>query len=149
MTLSQQIENDLKESMKAREEHRLSTLRMVRAAFKNKQIDLGHELTDEEAQAVMRTMLKQYKDALTDFTSAGRSDLAERQAEEIKLIETYLPQQMSEDELTKICQDAITELGAAPSDLGKAMGVVMKKLAGRADGNKVREIMQKILAGEK
>lgn len=145
MTLAQQIESDLKEAMKARDERRLSTLRMVRAAFKNKQIDVGHELTDEEAQAVMRTMLKQYKDALNDFTSAGRSDLAEKQAEEIRLIEAYLPQQMPEEELTKICQETLAEMGGT-GDLGKTMGAVMKKVAGRADGNKVREIVQKLLA---
>jgi hypothetical protein len=146
-TIPETIENDLKEAMKAKAEARLSALRLVRAALKNKQIDLGHPLTDEEATAVMRTMVKQYKDALADFNSAGRKDLAEKQQAEISLIESYLPAQMGEAQIEEAAKAAIAELNATPSDMGKVMGATMKKLAGQADGTAVKAVVERLLKG--
>ncbi len=146
-TISQNIEGDLKEAMKAKNESALSTLRMVRAAFKNKQIDVGHELTDDEATAVMRTMVKQYKDALNDFRNAGRNDLADKQAKEIELIEHYLPAMMSEAQVEELAKAVIAEMNATLSDTGKVMGAVMKKAAGQADGTVVRNVVEKLLKG--
>jgi uncharacterized protein YqeY len=145
--LSERIENDLKEAMKAKAEARLSTLRMVRAALKNKQIDLGHPLTNEEAVAVMRTMIKQYRDALTDFTAAGRTDLADKQLAEIELIEAYLPAQLGEAQIEEAAKTVIAEMNATASDMGKVMGATMKKLAGQADGTAVKAVVERLLKG--
>lgn len=120
---------------------------MINSALKNKQIDLGRELTDEDVLAVIKTMVKQGKDALADFQSAGRDDLIAKQKEEIEYLETFLPEQMSDEVLEGLVISAIRELEASePSDMGKVMGLVMKNAQGRADGNRVREIVQKHLA---
>jgi len=145
MTINQRIDADLKEAMKAKNEAVLSTLRMARSATKNKQIDLGHELTDEETGNVLRTLVKQYKDALTDFTSAGRTDLAEKQKTEIELLERYLPAGISDAEIEAIAKKVIADTGSTQKDFGKAMGLIMKEVNGRADGNSVRAIVQKLL----
>ncbi len=147
MTL-ERIDADIKEAMKAKNEAALSTLRMARSAIKNKQIDAGMDkpLADEEVQAVLRTMVKQYKDALSDFTGAGRTDLATKQAAEIELLERYLPSAMPEAELEALVKEVIAETGATSAkDLGKVMGAAIKRAAGRADGNAVRPIVQKLL----
>ena len=99
MTLIERIDADLKEAMKAKDELTLSTLRLVRTSLKNKQIEIMRDLTEEDVLAVMRTMVKQYKDAFADFTANGRKDLADRQAGEIAIIERYLPAAMPEAEL--------------------------------------------------
>lgn len=144
-TITERIENDLKEAMKAKAEARLSALRLVRAALKNKQIDLGHPPTDEEATSVMRTMIKQYKDALADFNAAGRTDLAEKQQAEIALIEAYLPAQLGEAQIEEAAKSVIAELNATASDVGRVMGATMKKLAGQADGTAVKAVVERLL----
>ena len=144
--LIEQIENDVKEAMKARNEPVVSALRMARAALKNKQIDLGHTLNDEDAVAVLRSMVKQYKDALQDFTNSGRTDLAIKQQAEIELIERYLPASMPESDILAIVDRVVSETNATGTDMGKVMGLVMKEVAGRADGNTVRALVQKKLA---
>jgi len=145
MTTTERIEQDFKEAMKARDEFRVSILRMVRTSLKNKQIDLMHELTDAEAMAVLKTMVKQYQDALNDFQNAGRMDLVEKQQKEIDAINIYLPAKMSSEELEKIVAGAVA--GMSKADMGKAMGAAMKAVDGRADGNEVRAIVQRLLAG--
>ena len=146
MTLVEQIELDTKEAMKAKAEAELSALRLVRSALKNKQIDLGHPLSDEEAQAVLKTMVKQYRDALADFTSASRTDLVEKQQAEITFLEKYLPAQMAEAEIEVIVKNVIAQLGATQKDKGRVMGTVMKETAGRADGNAVKAVVDRLLA---
>lgn len=149
MSIIQQIDLELKEAMKSKNEFELATLRLVKTALKNKQIDLMHELTDEDAQAVIKTMVKQGKDALVDFTSAGRQDLMERQTKEIAFLEKFLPAGMGEAELEEICKQAIVDIGAtSAADMGKAMGAAMKLAAGRADGNAVKAVVQKLLSGQ-
>jgi|SRR5690349_397346 len=145
MSILERIDADLKEAMKAKNEPVLSTLRMVRSALKNKQIEEQHEPTEDEAVAVIRTMVKQYRDALADFSSAGRQDLVEKQTQEISVLERYLPAAMPEAELTTICERIIKEQNATMKDMGKIMGLVMKEVNGRADGNTVRAIVQKLL----
>lgn len=144
MTLVERIDHDFVEAMKAKEEARLSTLRMAKAALKNRQIDVGHPLTDEEAGAVIKTMIKQYQDALGDFARGGRDDLADKQRREIDVLMSYLPPELPDEELAGIVRDAVQASGA--TDFGKAMGAAMKAVDGRADGGRVREIVQKILA---
>ncbi len=145
MTIIEQIEVDFKTAMKSKDELGLSVLRLMRTALKNKQLELQHELSDAEAQAVFKTTIKQYQDAITDFQSAGRQDLVERQQKEIDIITKYLPPSLPPEELEKIVREAISTSGA--TDMGKAMGVAMKAVDGRADGNQVRAIVQRILAG--
>jgi uncharacterized protein YqeY len=148
MTILEKIDADLKEAMKAKNEQELATLRLVRSALKNKQIDLGHAPTDEEAMAVLKTTQKQYQDALKDFEAAGRADLADRQKAELVVIKRYLPEAMPEAEVEQIVKDTIASTGASSAaDVGKVMGAAMKTIAGRADGNTVRAIAQKLLSG--
>ncbi|MFA5935878.1 MAG: GatB/YqeY domain-containing protein [Patescibacteria group bacterium] len=146
MTILEQIDVELKEAMKAKNESVLSTLRMVRSALKNKQIDVQHDLSDDEVVAVIRTMAKQYRDALADFTAAGRQDLVDKQTEEIVLLERFLPAAMPEAELAAVCERIIKEQNATMKDMGKIMGLVMKEVDGRADGTTVRNIVQKLLS---
>lgn len=141
MSILQRIDADFKEAMKAKDELALSVLRLVRTALKNKQIDGGHELTEEEVLQVLRTMIKQYQDAISDFANAGRQDLVDRQQREIDLIARYLPPPMAHAELERIVLDAIKESGA--TEIGRAMGVVMKAVNGQADGKDVRAIVEK------
>lgn len=138
------IEQDFKTAMKAKDEVALSTLRLVRTALKNKQIEVMHELDESEVQAVLKTMIKQYQDAVSDFTNAGRQDLVERQQKEIDLILKYLPPAMSAEELESVVRTALKDLDT--KEFGKAMGLAMKAVGGRADGNDVRLIVQRILA---
>ena len=145
MSLIERIEQDVKEAMKAKNEAALSALRLVRSALKNKQIDLGNVPSEEEALAVVRMLVKQYKDALTDFEGAGRTDLAEKQKAEIDLLSRYLPAQMPDAEVEQLAKAAIAEMQATGKDVGRVMGAVMKNAGGRADGNTVRTIVQKLL----
>lgn len=146
MNIITRIDQDLKEAMKAKNESVLSTLRLVRSAFKNKQIDVGHELSDEESAGVLRTLAKQYRDALADFTAAGRTDLAQKQSAEIELLERYLPAGISEAEIEDIAKKVVAESDATSKDFGRVMGLVMKEVSGRADGNTVRAVVQRLLA---
>ncbi len=145
MSVIARIDQDFKEAMKTKDELTLSTLRLVRSSLKNKQIEMQHELSDAEVAAVLKTMIKQYQDALVDFTNAGRQDLVERQQKEIDLIGRYLPPALPKEELEKIVREAVEASGA--KDVGKAMGAAMKAVNGRADGNEVRIIVQKLFSG--
>lgn len=147
MNIIERVDQELKEAMKAKDEAKLSVMRLMRTAIKNKQIDVGHELSDEEAQAVVRGMVKQGKDALVDFTAGGRQDLVDKQNIELGILETFLPAAMPAEELEALCRQAVEQSGAKEiKDMGKAMGVAMKLVAGRADGNAVKEVIQKLLS---
>ncbi|MDO8584464.1 MAG: GatB/YqeY domain-containing protein [bacterium] len=144
MPIHERLDHDFKEAMKAKDEIVLSVLRLVRTALKNRQIELQHPLSDAEVQAVLKTMIKQYQDAIVDFTSANRQDLVERQQKEIDIIAAYLPPALPQEELEKIVEDALVASGI--TEMGKAMGVAMKAVDGRADGNAVRVIVQRLLS---
>lgn len=148
MTTLERIDADFKEAMKAKNESALSTIRMARSAIKNKQIDLmGKEMGDEDVQGVLRTMIKQYRDALQDYERASRSDLADKLRLEIELLERYLPPAMSSEQVEALVREAITESGATTAkDMGKVMGLAMKKVGGGADGVLIRELVQKLLS---
>ena len=145
MLLYERIEQDLVQAMKAKDELTLSALRLVRSSLKNKQIELQHALSDEESEAVIRSMVKQYRDALSDFTKAGRDDLASRQRLEIGVLSKYLPAALSDEEVRAVAKRVIEEDKATSADIGKVMGRVMKELGGRVDGNTVRAIVQRLL----
>jgi uncharacterized protein YqeY len=141
MAIVEQVEKDLTAAMKAREELRLSVLRMMKAALKNKQIELRKPLQDSEALAVLRTLVKQRRDSVEQFRKGGREDLATKEEQEIKILEAYLPAGASDEEIDAAVAAAIAETAAtSPQDLGKVMKAAMAKLAGKnADGKRVSE----------
>ena len=145
MSTSEKIEQEFKDAMRAKDELRLSVLRLMRSELKNKQIELGKELDEKDVQAVLKKMIKQYQDALSDFSNAGRQDLVEKQQKEIDIVSTYLPPALPKEELEKIVKDAVEKSGE--TDFGKAMGAAMKAVDGRADGGDVREIVQRLISG--
>lgn len=147
MSLTQKITDDMKAAMKAQDGARLSTLRMLKAAFKNKEIDLMRPLTDEEALAVVRTQIKQLKDSLESFTAAGRADLADPVRAEVAVLEAYLPAQMDDAALAAKVREALAAAGiSSKADAGRAMGVAVKAVAGLADGARVKAAVEAALA---
>lgn len=150
MSLTLQINDDLKNAMKAKEEAKLSTLRMLKSALKNKQIDLygaeAKELSDEEIMAVVKMQIKQLKDAADTFKQGGRADMAESSTAEISILEKYLPAQMDDAALASTVKEALTAAGmTSKADAGKAMGVAMKAVAGKADAGRVKKVVETIL----
>ncbi len=151
MSLPEQIQKDLTEAMKARDERRLSTLRMVKAALKNREIEKRAPLDDKEAQQVLSTLIKQRKDSIEQFTKGGRLELAEKEAAEIIVIESYLPKQAGEEEMRATVRAVIAEMGTPTlKDVGAVMKNVMAKFAvagQRVDGKTVNEMVRKELSG--
>jgi hypothetical protein len=150
MTIVEQVNQDMVQAMKAREEARLSTIRMIKSALKNKEIDKRAPLDDQEAMAVLNTMIKQRKDSIEQFTKGGRQELADKEAAEIKLIEAYLPQSASAEEIQAKVKETITEMGSPTiKDMGAVMKNVMAKFAAsgtRVDGKAVNEAVRKALS---
>ena len=149
MSLSQQIVSDLTASMKAQDAARTSTLRMVKAAMMNRQIEKGSELDDEEMMKLLRSLLKQRRDSVEQYTKAGRQDLADKENAEITVIETYLPKAASTEEIEQAVATAIAETSSTSmKDMGKVMKAAQAKLAGKnADGKLVSEIVKARLSG--
>jgi len=148
MRLREKISQDLMAAMKSREAERLSVLRMMKAAIRNKEIDIRKELEDPEAVQVLVSLIKQRKDSVEQFTKGGRMDLADKESAEIKVIEEYLPAAVSDEEITAIVDTVIIETGA-PSikDMGKVMKACMARFSGRpVDGSKVSEAVKARLA---
>jgi len=144
--LQQKISDDIKTAMKAKDSAKLSTLRLLKTAMKNKEIELIHELSEDEALAVIKSQMKQLKDSVESYEDAGRDEMAESGKAELVILEAYLPAQMSDEDLEAIVKSALEESGAtSKADMGKAMGAAMKAVAGQADGNRVKEIVAKLL----
>ncbi len=144
--LTEQIRADLTESMKARDAARTSALRMIQSALKNEQIEKGHELSDEEAQAVIRRAVKQRQDSIEQYEKGQRMDLADKERSEMELLSKYLPQQMPDEELERIVAEAIAAVGAtSKQDAGKVMKQVMASHKGSVDGKRVQAIVGKLL----
>jgi uncharacterized protein len=154
MTIGEKIQADIVVAMKAREEHRLTTLRMVKSALRNKEIDKREKLTDAEETQILTTLIKQRKESVESFTKGDRPELAEKERVEIGMIEGYLPQAAGEDVVRGVVQGAITTLsdGGArpgPKDMGAVMKVVQQRILAdglRADGKLVSEIVNAELA---
>jgi len=147
MNLAEQLNEDMKQAMKAGEKFRLSTIRMVRASIKNQEIELRRPLNDDEVLQVVGRDLKQRRDSLQDFERAGREDLVEQMKGEIEIISQYLPQQLNEEEIKAIVMQTIQETGASSkADMGKLMGALMPKVKGRADGKLVNQLVQQVLS---
>lgn len=144
MSLKQQIISDLTASMKAQDSARTSTLRMVKAGLVNREIEKGGELDDDEMAKLLRSMVKQRKDSVEQFEKGARPELAAKEQGEIEVIEAYLPQAASQQEIEQAVSAAITETGAASmKDMGKVMKAVQRPLAGKnADGRTVSETVK-------
>ncbi len=149
MTLDKQIVSDLTAAMKAQDSQRTSTLRMVKAAMMNRQIEKGGALDEEEMQKLLRSLVKQRRDSIEQYEKAGRQELVEKEQAEIAVIETYLPQGASPAEIEAAVAAAIAETGAGSmKDMGKVMKTVQTALAGKnADGKTVSEIVKTRLSG--
>ncbi len=150
MNIPEKIQQDIVAAMRAREEQRLSTLRMVKSALKNKEIDKRAPLDEKEALAVLSTLIKQRKDSVEQFTKGGRQELADKEAAEIVLIESYMPKAAGEEEVAATVRAAITEMGTPTmKDMGTVMKNAMAKFAAsgtRVDGKLVSEIVKRELA---
>ena len=149
MTFLDRINEDLKAAMKSKDAERLSTLRMVKTALKNREIDKMGALTDEEAIKALQSLVKQRRDSVEQYQQAGRIDLAEKEAAEIKIIEEYLPAALDEAAIARVVEETIAETGASSmKEMGAVMKAVMAKLAGQTvDGKAVNQIVKSKLGG--
>ncbi len=149
MGMAEQIDKDLLAAMKAQEPLRLSVLRMMKAALKNKQIELGKPLDNAEDLAVLRTLVKQHRESVEQFRKGGREDLAKKEEAEVKIVESYLPAAVTDEEMDAAVAAALAETGAAGAkDMGKVMKAVMARFAGRnVDGKRVNEKVRTKLGG--
>ncbi|KJY55392.1 GatB/YqeY domain protein [Lactobacillus kullabergensis] len=146
MSLSEQIMSDMKEAMKARDKVRLNTVRMIKSALMNEKIKAGHDLTAEEELTVLSREKKQREESIDEFTKANRRDLADETKQELAIVESYLPKQMTEEELDQAVSSAIAEVNAqGKSDFGKVMKVLMPKIKGKADGKAASNAVRKQL----
>jgi len=148
MSLQQQVNQDLMQAMKQKEELKLSTLRMIKTALKNRQVDLQRELEDAEVIHVMKTLIKQRQDSVEQYTQAGRKDLADTEKREIDIIEHYLPPMLSQAEIERVVDETIRELGAASlKEMGPVMKAVMGKLATAVvDGKMINQMVRSKLS---
>lgn len=149
MSLKQQIISDLTASMKAQDAARTSTLRMVKASVMNREIEKGSELDDEEMTKLLRSMVKQRRDSIEQYEKGGRPELAEKEKAEITIIDAYLPQAASQEQIAAAVGAAIAETGATSmKDMGRVMKAAQAQLAGKnADGRMLSEIVKSKLAG--
>ncbi len=146
MLLNEQITEDMKNAMRAKNGAVLSTLRLLRSALKNKQIDLMRELSETEVQDVIKYQVKQLRDAIISFEQGGREDMATSNKAELALLLDYLPKELSDEELEKIVTETVAMSGAtSKADMGKVMGLAVKAVAGRADGMRVKSYVEKLL----
>lgn len=149
MSLKSTIDNDIKEAMKAKDQVALRAIRAIKSAILIAETAEGHsgELTPDMEMKILMKQAKQRKDSIEQFTNAGRTDLAKGEADELVIIEKYLPKSMSAEELETELKKIIAQVGAAgPADFGKVMGAASKALAGKADGKTISETVKKLLA---
>ncbi|MBA4113903.1 MAG: glutamyl-tRNA amidotransferase [Verminephrobacter sp.] len=148
MSLKDQITEDMKTAMRAKDSERLGTIRLLQAAMKQKEVDERITLDDAAIVAIVDKLIKQRKDSITAFEGAGRQDLADKEKAEMVVLQAYLPERMSEGEVAAAVQAIVAELGAkGPGDMGKVMGAVKTRLAGKADMGQVSAAVKAALAG--
>ena len=153
MSLKEQITEDMKTAMRAKDSERLGTIRLLQAAMKQKEVDERIELDDVAVVAIVDKLIKQRKDSITAFEGAGRQDLADKEKSEMAVLQAYLPERMSAEETLAAVKAIVAELGAelgravGPGDMGKVMGVVKTRLAGKADMGQVSAAVKAALAG--
>jgi hypothetical protein len=148
MSLKDQITDDMKAAMRAKDSERLSTIRLLIAEIKRKEVDERVEVDDAQVVAIVEKMIKQRKDSITQFENGGRQDLADKEKSELTVLTTYMPAGLSDEEVAAEVAAAVAASGAAgPQDMGKVMGILKPKLAGRADMTAVSAQVKKALAG--
>jgi uncharacterized protein YqeY len=146
MTLKDRLAAEMREALKARQTVRLSALRMLAASVKNREVELGHVLSDEELHEVAAREVKRRKEAVEAYAAAGREDRADVEREEQRVLETYLPTPLTEQEVDALVAEAVTSTGATgPGDLGKVMGYVMTRAKGKVDGKAVQARVRALL----
>jgi len=146
MSLNQRIAEDLKLAMKAKDSIRLSCLRMIRSSSKNLQVEKRRELTDEEIQAVVSSLIRKGKEAAKEFRNGNREDLALKEEKEVEIFYEYLPQQLTPEKIEENIRQIISELSAeSPKDMGNVMKAAMARMAGQVQGKEVNEIVKKLL----
>ena len=148
MSLKEQITEDMKNAMRAKETGKLGTIRLLLAEIKRKEVDERIELTDTHVTAIVEKMIKQRKDSITQFEAGGRADLADIEKAEMVILSAYMPAGLTDEEIAAEVAAAVAATGASgPQDMGKLMGVLKPKLAGRADMTVVSALVKKALAG--
>jgi len=144
--LTEKIRTELTAAMKARDAERLSTLRMLQSSFKYQQIESGHELSDEEALAVIRKAVKQRLDSIEQFTKGNRPELADKERREMVLLKTWLPPELTDEEIEAGVREIVASTGAqSKKDMGKVMKEASARYKGRVDGRKLQEIVSRLL----
>ena len=147
MTLKEQLTEDMKSAMKQKEHVRLTTIRLVRSAIKNREIELGQDLDDGEVLKVIATAVKQHKESIEHYKKGDREDLVKQEQAELEILESYLPQQMTEDEVSALVKEAIEAVHATSmKDIGKVMKYIMPKTQGRADGRMINQLVKQQLS---
>lgn len=148
MDLKSRLNQDLKEAMKAKDEVKLRTVRMLLAAIKNFEVEQMRPVTDEEILQIMSKEIKKRQEAIEMYEKGNRQDLAQAERLEVQIIQSYMPQQMGEGEIRELAKKIITELGlSSPKDVGTAMKAIMPHVKGRADGKLVNKIVSELLGG--
>ena len=148
VTIKDKIVEDMKTAMRAHEKERLGTIRLILAALKQREVDERIVLSDEQILATLNKMIKQRRDSITQYEAGHRQDLAQKEAEEIRIIQQYLPAQLTESEITQAILAAISESGAnSPKDMGKVIGLLKAKMQGKADMTVVSTKVKEKLAG--
>ncbi len=148
MSLKERLAADLKDAMRQRDERRRDTLRMALAALHNAEIEARGELDEDATLAVLSKEAKTRRESIEEFRKGSRQDLVDKEMEELEVISTYLPQQLSRDDIVTAARQVIEEAGASGmKDLGRVMPVLMERLRGRADGRTVNEVVRELLAG--
>jgi len=146
MTIQDRLTEAMKAAMKAKDALRLGTIRMMRTALKNKEIDARQELSDQDAISTLATLVKQRREAADAYRQGGREDLAEKELLELAVVQEFLPSQLSEDEIRGMIEEAVAETGAeGMKDMGRVMKVVSTRTTGRADGKLVSELVRQRL----
>ncbi len=147
MSLSEKLTEDMKQAMKAKDRKKLSVIRMVRASLQNEAIKLGVDtLSEEDELTILSRELKQRKDSIEEFEKADRSDLVENLNSEIKILEVYMPKQLTDEELDQLIDQTMDEVNATSKrDFGKLMGALMPKVKGKAEGSKVQQLVKEKL----
>ncbi|CAG0950279.1 putative protein YqeY [Geobacteraceae bacterium] len=146
MMLRDRLSEEMKGAMKARDEIRLSAIRLIRSSVKNREIESRHELADDEVIEVVSTLVKQRRESIRMFGEAGRTDLVEKEEKELAVLLTFLPQQLSREEVEALVAQAIADSGAqGPKDMGKVMKAIMPHVTGRADGSLVSSVVKEKL----
>ena len=147
MSLKDQITEDLKEAMRAKDRLRVSCLRMLKSGLKNREVEKRGSLSDAEVQSLISSLIRKGQDAVKEFNRVGRPDMAVKEEEEIKILYGYMPEQLQPDEIERILRETISELSAEGlKDLGRVMKAAMVRIAGRAQGKEVNEIAKKLLS---